>query len=272
MHNAAFKYSSINAEYRLFEIKPHQLEDFLINRKDIEGFNITIPHKVRAKEILDSKFSSWNQLPSNPSMGQVCADWAGAINTVKRDADRIIYQNTDASGFATSLEKDLGYVSNGTNVFLLGCGGAGRAIITALVLLKVEKVYIYETNSSVVSLAEQYFSTKGQLDKKLKFIQQENIEDVIKKCKLLVNATPLGMKDGDPSPIDKNLLHKDLFIYDVVYNRDTELIKNAKALGLKGVGGMGMLLYQGAAAFEIWTGKHAPLDPMRKALRKALTK
>ena len=79
------------------------------------------------------------------------------------------------------------------------------------------------------------------------------------------------MKQGDASVIDKGLLHKDLSIYDVVYNRETELLKESKSLGLRAVGGLGMLLYQGVHAFEFWTGKRAPVDVMREALLKAIS-
>jgi shikimate dehydrogenase len=81
------------------------------------------------------------------------------------------------------------------------------------------------------------------------------------------------MKEGDPSPIDKKLLHKDLYVYDVVYNRETQLVKDAKVLfgGEKVASGLGMLLYQGCHAFEFWTGKKAPIDVMKTALQKALS-
>ena len=98
--------------------------------------------------------------------------------------------------------------------------------------------------------------------------------DVLASSDLLINASPLGMKEGDPSVIKKELLHKDLSVYDVVYNRETQLIKDAKSLGLKNSGGLGMLLYQGVAAFEFWTTswtkKDAPVEVMRRALEEGL--
>ena len=88
----------------------------------------------------------------------------------------------------------------------------------------------------------------------------------------MVNASPVGMKEGDPSVIKKELLHKDLSVYDVVYNRETQLVKDAKEVAgpLKAVGGLGMLLYQGVAAFEFWTAREAPLELMRRALEEGL--
>ena len=84
----------------------------------------------------------------------------------------------------------------------------------------------------------------------------------------MVNASPVGMKEGEGSVIDKSLLHKDLYVYDVVYNRETQLIKDAKSLGLRFLDGLGMLLHQGAAAFEFWAGQEAPIEIMRKALEE----
>ena len=110
------------------------------------------------------------------------------------------------------------------------------------------------------------------LAEKIDFLDEDQIADKIKECQLLVNASPLGMKEGDGSPVEKSLLHKDLSVYDVVYNRQTQLIKYAKAAGLNAAGGLKMLLYQGVIAFEIWTGQKAPEDVMRKALEEELNK
>lgn len=239
MHNAAFKKLGIDAEYRKFEVKPADLEDFLLNRKDVLGFNVTVPHKVRAKEILDRVVDE----------KIACVD---AINTVKREGSKIKYANTDVAGFLTSLREDLKFDHKDKNVLLIGCGGAGRAIIAGL-SKSAKKIYAYDSNPDAIK-------SSGILQ----CISAKEIPEIIKDCQLLVNATPIGMKKGDSSPIDKELLHKNLFVYDVVYNRETELVKAAKG---PAVGGLGMLLYQGVHAFEFWTGKRAPIDVMRKALK-----
>lgn len=255
MHNAAFKALGIDAKYEKFKVKPDALEDFLLNRKDVKGFNVTVPHKVKAKEILDKQLKV------------IKSDYAslcGAINTVKREENSFKYANTDVNGFITSLNEDLKFNPKDKNVLLIGCGGAGRAIIVGL-SDNVRNIYAYDSNRDAVKSAEKLFP-------KLKGISSKEMLTAIKDCQLLVNATPIGMKEGDPGVIDKKLLHKGLFVYDVVYNRETELVKDAKSLGLSAVGGRGMLLYQGVAAFEFWTGKKAPVDTMREALNKALKK
>ena len=106
------------------------------------------------------------------------------------------------------------------------------------------------------------------LERKIEFISLEKMAELIKRCQLLVNASPVGMQEGDPSPIDKKLLHNELYVYDVIYNRETQLIKDTKLLfgDDHASGGLGMLLYQGARSFELWTGRKAPVETMRKAL------
>jgi len=256
MHNAAFKELGIDAEYRKFEVKPEDLKDFLLNRKDVKGFNVTVPHKVRAKEILKDKAEVSD-----------CAELCGAINTVKREKGKIKYTNTDVPGFLTSLKKDLGFEHKDKSVILVGCGGAGRAIIAGLIT-ECSKIYVYDNSESAMKATEDAFS---KIKDKLQSISKEKMPTIIKNCRLLVNATPIGMKEGDGSPVDKGLLHKDLSVYDVVYNRETGLVKDARSLGLPATGGLGMLLYQGAHAFEFWTGKQAPVEAMRKALLKVVS-
>jgi shikimate dehydrogenase len=195
--------------------------------------------------------------------------------------NKLGYWNTDIFGFCKALKEDLKFDNKDKNVLLIGCGGTGRAIIAGLSWKKqyTRKIYIYENNEQVVRSAQKYFfqdlsSQFSFLKQKLEFISIGQIPQVIKKCQLLVNATPIGMESDEGSAIDKNLLeeNKHLSVYDVVYNRETRLIKDAKSLELPARGGLGMLLYQGARSFEIWTGKEAPIEIMRQALNKEVNK
>jgi len=272
MHNAAFKHLEINAEYRLFEVSPSDLEDFLLNRKEVSGFNITVPHKVRAKEILERNFSDKHPGKDDKKHpAEISSDIVGAINTVNREPELKFY-NTDSVGFSAALEKDLGFKKEGKIVLLIGCGGAGRAVVGSLTTpdSSVKKVYIYEVNNETAESALRHFSNCKYTRGKFEFVTFQQIPEIIGRCQLLVNASPVGMKETDASPLDKSLLHKDLYVYDVIYNRVTDLIKEARSLGLEAKSGEGMLLYQGAFAFEIWTGVKAPLDVMKKALEEGL--
>jgi shikimate dehydrogenase len=279
MHNAAFQASGIDAEYCLFEIKPFELKKFLFEPEavfnnnagrqvksfDVAGFNITIPHKVAAKEMLEARFSA------NQSDGQYFVRLAGALNTARRDQDFIQYRNTDVSGFLASLREDLHFDCKGKTVLLLGCGGAGRAVIAGLTSsdAQVKKVYVHENDELTVAAARNHFE---HLANTVYFIGKDSLESAAADAQLLVNATPLGMHEADLSPIDKNFLHKDLNVYDVVYNRETQLVKDAREKGANVGGGLGMLLYQGVIAWEFWTGKNAPVSVMRDALTDALIK
>jgi len=269
MHNAAFKKLGIDAVYEKFPVEPENLEDFLLNRKDILGFNVTIPHKIRAKEILDKKSAT------DPSASHDVS-FSGAVNTVKRVGDKIEYLNTDVSGFRASLENDLGFKISEyqeSNIFVLGCGGAARAVITSLLQYStVKKIYVNDINEKAMDLTKKHFSNQ----QKLKFIKINEIENIIKGSQLLINTTPVGMKQGDGSPVDKRLLRKELYVYDVIYNIETQLVKDARLIGAEAITGEGMLAWQGALAFDHWIDEcEAPaavIGIMKEALASALNK
>ncbi|MFH1768490.1 MAG: shikimate dehydrogenase [Candidatus Omnitrophota bacterium] len=284
MHNAAFKHCGIDAQYRLFEVKEKDLEGFLLgyitledtNKEtffagDIAGFNITIPHKVRAKTILEEKI-----LPRQTNLAQedmYYVSLSGAVNTVKRAGGEIRYWNTDAAGFLRALNEDLKLDSfKNKSALLIGCGGAGRAIVAALSWKNVDtkKIFIYDNRKEGVASAQEHFFSFPQMNGKWEFISYSQITEVISQCQLLVNASPIGMDEQDPSVIDKDLIHGNLSVYDVVYNRKTRLLLDAADKGVAAAGGLGMFLYQGAAAFELWTEAAAPLEVMRGELQRAL--
>jgi len=308
MHNAAFKELGIDAEYRLFEVKPEELEDFIINRKDVAGFNITIPHKVKAREVLKNKFKVVNNLSY-----LYYDEMSGAVNTVKRNGDDIEYCNTDPAGFRHSLENDLKFKTKDKNVLIIGCGGVSRAIVADLGYPghHIKKIYLYDINKEAVESAKRQYSnlknkikfiynTKEMLELKDEFAllvnaspvesakrQYSNLKNKIKfiyntkemlelkdEFALLVNASPVGMEEGDERLAPpKELLRKELYVFDLVYNRKTRLFKEASALGCHVADGSGMLAAQGAFSFSLWTGVPAVkvLETMRSALNKALS-
>jgi len=289
MHNAAFRELGIDASYSLFEIPPQDIPAFLndpaysfsdtagsrrYKPADLSGFNVTIPHKIAVKEILEKKY------PGQPAADNELyyARVSGAINTVKNEGGMISYRNTDVLGFLISLKEDLGFSPKGKNAMLIGCGGAGRAIIAGLTWEadRAEKIYIYEKSPQSRGNAEKQFAFNaidGMLNGKGKeiitFIGEEDIPARLEECDILVNTSPLGMKEGDPSPVKKEWLKKGAAVYDIVYNRTTRLLDDARASGLAASGGLGMLLHQGATAFEFWTGGKAPVEVMRRALKEA---
>ena len=269
MHNAAFKELGIDAEYRLFEVKPEELEDFIINRKDVAGFNITIPHKIRAREVLKNKFKVVNNLSY-----LYYDEMSGAVNTVKRNGDDIEYCNTDPAGFRHSLANDLKFKTKDKNVLIIGCGGVSRAIVADLGYPghHIKKIYLYDINKEAVESAKRQYSN---LKNKIKFIYNtKEMLELKDEFALLVNASPVGMEERDERlAAPKELLRKELYVFDLVYNRKTRLFKEASALGCHVADGSGMLAAQGAFSFSLWTGVPAVkvLETMRSALNKALS-
>ncbi|MDD5167041.1 MAG: shikimate dehydrogenase, partial [Candidatus Omnitrophica bacterium] len=246
----------------------------LFSVKDLSGFNITIPHKVKAREILEKEFP-FAQSSSVTEEVLYYVQLSGAVNTVKRSADKLEYRNTDALGFMESLKKGLNFSIQNKNILLIGCGGAGRAVIAALSWKqnKVKNIYITDINDEAINSAKGYFQGLGfpHLDNKLKFIPNKDIPDFIESCDLLVNATPCGMEENDPCVVDEKIIRRNLAVFDLIYNpKETKLLKIAREKGAAAINGLGMLLYQGARAFEFWTGKKAPIEEMREALKEGV--
>ncbi|MFH0764426.1 MAG: shikimate dehydrogenase [Candidatus Omnitrophota bacterium] len=261
MQNAAFRACGIEAEYELFDVAPADLEDFLRNLKSkkVSGANVTIPHKIKVKEHLDRN----GALDAN-------ARRLGAVNTIKAAEDgSFCGYNTDGPGFYRSLVEDLGFEPEDRTVFVLGSGGAACAIVMYLGN-GPRKIFISDVDKEKAEALAKHYKEYYD-EKKIVIVKDSEFKDSLKNSDLLINATPVGMKEPDPSPVDKALLRPGLRVYDLVYNRPvTQLLKEANSMKLHAVTGLGMLLYQGAIAFEVWTGRKAPIDVMKKALREAL--
>lgn len=260
MHNAAFKALKIDAEYKLFDTLPGDLELFLksLIEKGISGVNVTIPHKVKAEEYIEK----------NGVLNEH-ARRLGAVNTIKAADQRLYGFNTDGPGFYRSLVEDLEFEPEGKTVFVLGAGGAARAIIMYLGN-GPKKIYVTDIDECMTIELKKHFE-KYYNWHNLEVMKKGDFEKDLDSADLLIQATPIGMKDDDPSPIDVNFLHPKLRVYDLIYNRPvTKLVQEASRKKLHATTGLGMLLYQGTIAFELWTGKKAPVDVMRRALKEAI--
>lgn len=274
MHNAAFRELGIPAEYRLFEIEPSKLEGFFNNNlipdingnnirlRELSGFNVTIPHKVKILELIGATTG----YKSDDSVNLV-----DAVNTVKVYSDHLEAFNTDGEGFWRHLTKYLKFEIAGKTVAIIGAGGASRAISAYLCLHKAKTISIFDIkNGRLEMLVDNLQGMFNGDDVDIR--KAYSIEDLdIANCDLLVNATPIGMKEDDPCLVDEKLIHRNLLVYDLIYNpKQTKLLKVAQEKGAQVSNGLGMLLYQGAAAFEIWIGRQAPVDVMREALLKEI--
>lgn len=257
MHNAAFRALKINATYRIFEKKPEELKDFLhaLTQQHIFGLNITVPYKEAVMPFLD-KISSDAKL-------------IGAVNTIRIFDGISEGFNTDGEGFLNHLRMNLSFDPKDKNIAIIGAGGAAKAIAVYLSKIKPKFMSIYDVDKTklkaLINHLKGNFQTTG-------FVLANSIEELnIKYCSLLINATPVGMKDTDPCLVDEKFIHKDLLVYDLIYNpKETKLLKTAREKGAATTNGLGMLLYQGMLSFQIWTGKFAPKDVMEKALLEAL--
>jgi shikimate dehydrogenase len=260
MQNAAFKACGIDAEYAVYDVEPQKLDGFLASLADkgISGVNVTVPHKIKAKDYLEKH----SAIDANAAR-------LGAVNTIKVTDKGLSGHNTDGPGFYRSLIEELKFEPESRTVCVLGAGGAATAIVMYLGNCAA-KLFVCDIDAKKTDGLKAHYARYFE-GRKLEIIGQRALKDAIAKSDLLVNATPVGMKDDDPSPVDKSLLRAPLKVYDLVYNRPvTRLVKDAKAAKCDAVTGLGMLLYQGAIAFELWTGLKAPVAVMRRALKESL--
>ncbi len=256
MQNAAFNFQGLDYCYVAFLVHPKLIKEAVngIRALNLVGVNVTVPHKENVIPFLDRVSEE--------------ASFIGAVNTIKNENGILTGYNTDGKGFMKSLE-EANIIVKDKKVLIIGCGGASRAIGYYL-CMEASVVYLYDIDKEKVE------SLKGHLNKLkgnvsiLENISEES-RDIISSIDLIINATPIGLKIDDPSPIDTNLLNKNHIVCDLIY-KDTPLLKEALKKGCKTVNGLGMLLWQGVFAYEIWTGIKPPVDIMRKALGDATLK
>lgn len=258
MHNAAFARLKMDACYLPFPVHPDRLEDAVrsIAALGINGVNVTVPHKERVAAML-SELSEEARLMT-------------AVNTVEVRGDRLIGHNTDGRGFLRSLRENLRFDPKGRRIFILGAGGAGRAVGFSLAIADAASIIIYDKDTQKSSGLARDIREKTGAD-------VYSIEDVMNVAEsaagadCIVNATPIGMKRSDPMPLDAHIIRKGQIVCDLIYNpAETRLLRAAKYRGARTLNGLGMLLYQGVLAFEIWTGKKAPVSVMKAALTKQI--
>ncbi|HNQ34700.1 MAG TPA: shikimate dehydrogenase [bacterium] len=253
--NAAFRQAGLNAVYLAFDVGPERLPAALaaVRGLDLLGANLTIPHKERAGVCLDELSR--------------LAERTGSVNTVVNRDGRLRGETTDGSGFLRALEETAGVNPAGRRVLLLGTGGAGRALAFALAEAGAELWLVNRTAGRAERLAGELarFHPAGRInvgafETRAALLERAGIE-------VLVNATSVGLKPGDPPLFAAGELPgAGLTVCDLIYHRETDLLKAAAARGLKRVDGLGMLVHQGAISFELWTGRPAPLAAMFEAL------
>ncbi len=245
MHNAAFEYLDMDWCYVTFPVKPELLREAVqaIRALNLRGVNVTVPHKERVAGFLDEVHEE--------------ASFIGAVNTIRNADGRLTGFNTDGRGFMESLD-EAGISPAGKTILVIGAGGACRAISYYL-SAEADRLFLHDIDTEKVSrLVEDLGAIRKNISRRGEVRDLEGID-------ILINATPLGLKDADPLPVAPALLREDMVVCDLLY-RKTPLLKAATARGCRTLDGLGMLLHQGVLAFEIWTGVRPPVAIMRNAV------
>ncbi len=273
MHNAALAKLGLDWRYLAFEVSPDALGQAIEGARAMHfvGLNLTVPHKLLAVELvdaLDESATTWGAVNTiSFEAKNDSGDWTplGQLPVPATGEIRAKGHNTDADAITLALQQDLGLSLAGQRVLLLGAGGAGR--VAALKLAAEGVAELHLVNRTVAKaeqlageIAERFPQTKAVVG------YPENADD---KIDLVLNATSLGLKTDDALPLDESQfsLANAAAVFDMVYQPAlTPLLAKAAEAGCRTTNGLGMLLWQGAKALEIWTGQPAPIDVMRIAL------
>jgi len=270
---AALDYYQLDIRYEAWETAPAQLQEVVddIRKSQNIGANVTVPYKETVLPLLDEV--------------DELAGSIGAVNTIVKKADRLVGFNTDAYGFIEVLDKEGHFDPEGRKVFILGAGGVARAVCFALVQRKVASLAItdgiFERASALaenlMNYTKRISASPRELKTEINHLRWKTLSSAstLNNCDLIVHCTTIGMKDSPQegqSPLSLEVIPKNALVYDVVYNPwPTPLLKLAQKAGANTLGGLPMLVYQGAASFKLWIGREAPVDIMLTKAREALT-
>jgi len=256
MQQAAFDHLGIDARYELWDRTTAQLPAAIseLRGADFLGANVTIPHKERVAPLVDRQTEE--------------AQATGAVNTLTKEGKRLVGHNTDVAGFKVALDRLVGRQKMPRQAVVLGAGGASRAVVSSLIREGFQRVVVFNRHLHRAEQMVRHFArSASHMDLRAMPWHESVLEAEIAKTRVLVNATSIGLAD-DVSPIPAEALVPDLLVLDLIY-RQTRLLRDAEAAGCTTSDGGLMLLHQGAAAFELWTGQPAPVELMGEALAAA---
>jgi shikimate dehydrogenase len=255
MQEAAFKALDLNWRYLTIEVYPEHLADAFkgLRAFNMQGINLTIPHKVEVLKYLDRIAED--------------ARLMGAVNTVRREEDKLIGENTDGKGFLRSLREDAQVDPSDKRVVVLGAGGAARAITVELALAGAARIVVVNRSEGrgreLVKLLNDKTPTTAE------FVRWDSPFALPAETNVLVNATSIGLfPDVTAKPdLDYDTIRPNMTVCDVIPNPpQTPFLQEAEARGATTLDGLGMLVYQGAIGFTMWTGLDAPVEVMHQAL------
>src|SRR4030042_1594049 len=261
MQNAAFREIGLDFSYELLEVKPEDLRrkalDELTDPR-VRGANVTIPYKVAIMQYLDEI--------------DLEASRIGAVNAVVNDGGILKGYNTDGVAALRAVVETYGSLRD-ARILVLGAGGAARAICYKLAGNASEIMILNRTIKHAVALSDYLSSLpECRADVTADSLRYESLSNSLREADILVNTTPVGMyPETESCPVESKLLRSGLLVFDTVYNPlMTKLLLDAKEAGAKILTGVRMLVYQGAATFELWTGRKAPEAVMMDAVMKIL--
>ena len=257
IHNSAFESTNTNGVYLAWEVDATELAETVANirRYQMYGINLSMPYKEQVIPYLD-------QLSEEACL-------IGAVNTVVNREGTLIGYNTDGKGFFKSLPS---FKISRKRLVLLGAGGAAKAILAQAILDGVSQISVFVRSSSMEKTRPYLEKIQNATGFRVDLFALEDVQelqDSITKADLLVNATSVGM-DGSSQPIPTSIvLPEKLLVADVIYQPfETPFLKWARNQGNQSINGLGMLLYQAAEAFELWTGKEMPTDQIWELLKQ----
>ena len=259
MHNAAFKACGINAEYERIPTPPERLSETVekLRREGYSGWNATVPHKENILPLLDNLDSK--------------AELAGSVNTVIASEGQLIGFSTDGYGLEKALYEAFQTDIKDSSLVFIGAGGATRATAVHFAFQGVKRLTIINRTLEkaqklcdlINSSVNHPVATPYPID-----TPDEWQADIL-SADVIIQGTSMGLKLTDPLPLPEEMLEKDMCIYDMIYKK-TPLLQKAKEKNCRIADGRGMLLHQGAGSFELWTGRKAPVEEMRKTLDELL--
>ena len=257
IHNSAFEATNTNGVYLAWEVDATELAETVANirRYQMYGINLSMPYKEQVIPYLD-------QLSAEACL-------IGAVNTVVNREGTLIGYNTDGKGFFKSLPS---FKISRKRLVLLGAGGAAKAILAQAILDGVSQISVFVRSSSIEKTRPYLEKIQNATGFRVDLFALEDVQDLqdsITQADLLVNATSVGM-DGSSQPIPTSIvLPEKLLVADVIYQPfETPFLKWARNQGNQSINGLGMLLYQAAEAFELWTGKEMPTDQIWELLKQ----
>lgn len=256
---AALDHLGLDIRYQAWDTPPGQVANLMLRLRGPEhlGASVTVPYKEVALGLVDDLDGLARRI--------------GAINTLVNREGKLIGYNTDAGGFLRALKEEGGFQPRGRRAVVLGAGGAARAVAFALAGEGAASIAIINrTRERALALAEELRPVEAQALAP----QDPGVARALGGCHLVVNCTSVGMRHSSTegeSPLKAELIPPQALVYDLVYNPPlTPLLRAAQGRGARTLGGLAMLVYQGAEAFQLWTGREAPLEVMMRAAREAL--